>query len=222
MWEKWKRGKHCYESPWKTIWDGADIAYSLLSREMTKVKKCRGTTVEFESRCSWLDKTGWGTGKYKSRLTSGKSFFANVYIYIYCWIVASPSVSCHRGAVWHHSASIYGIFSMFGYSPLFQLCIKNLSLLALSRNDRVGFFVLFFKDSHLSISSLFRVPTGKVFLTISLYLYQLFCNYCLVAFPCCINIFFCCLFLKKSWSCSCHPEEELSMYYFLRSKTKCL
>ena len=77
-------------------------------------------------------------------------------------------MSCYQGAAWHHSASIDGIFSKFGYSSLFQLCIKNLSLLALSRNDRVGFFVSFFKDSHLSISSLFRVPTGKVFLTISI------------------------------------------------------
>lgn len=136
---EWGRsGKQLCGFRWKIVQVVADSAYSLLSSEMTMVRKC------------WIwEQVVDGTrlaGEQENRnpIWPLPNLFANVYIYICSWIVASSSVSCHRGALWHHSASIYCIFSTFGYSPLFQLCIKNLNLLALSRNDRVGFLVCFF------------------------------------------------------------------------------
>lgn len=162
MREKWKGGKQFCGFHWKTVQVVVNSAYSLLSSEMTMVRKCRvWEQVVDGTRLA-------GEQENRNPAWSLPNPFANVYIYICCWIVASSLVSCHQGALWHHSASIYCIFSTFGYSSLFQLCIKNMNLLAFSRNNRVDFYVLFFRDNHMSISSLFRVPTGKVILTISI------------------------------------------------------
>lgn len=162
MRERWKRGSNSVgfiEKLYRWV-------QTLLTHYLAGKWQWSGNA-EFETR--WLTGQDWhGEQENRNPVWPLPNLFVNVYIYICCRIVASSSVSCHQGALWHHSASIYCIFSTFGYSSLFHLCIKNLSLLALSRNDRIGFFVLFFRDSHLSISSLFRVTTGKVFLTISI------------------------------------------------------
>lgn len=123
-----------------------------------------------------------GNGEFESRWLAGQDWLGNkkieipfdlcqIFLLMSTFTFAAgllPVLQCRRGALWHHSASIYCIFSTFAYSSLFQLCIKTLNLLAFSRNNKLDIFVLFFRDSHMSISSLFRVPWGEVFLTISI------------------------------------------------------
>lgn len=109
MREKWEGGSNSVGFIEKTVQVVADSTYSLLSREMTMVRKRRfWQQVVDGTRLA-------GEQENRNPVWPLPNLFVNVYIYICSWIVASSSVSCHWGALWHHSASIYSIFSTFGY-----------------------------------------------------------------------------------------------------------